>query len=70
MRASLEWLRQYVALPAELTADEVADALIRIGHEIEGVHTPPPISGKVGAMCGRGSVSCWIVFRYGSRRRG
>ena len=47
MRASLEWLRQYVSLPDGLTAEDIADAFIRIGHEIEAVHTPPPIAGDL-----------------------
>jgi phenylalanyl-tRNA synthetase beta chain len=47
MRASLEWIRSYVDLPAGTTADAVAEALIRLGHEVEEVHTPPVIDGEL-----------------------
>ncbi len=47
MRAPLEWLREYVALPAEVTVADIETALIRIGHEVEGVHTPPTITGDL-----------------------
>ena len=52
MRASLDWLRQYVALPPELSAEQIADMLIRLGHEIEAVDPPPVITGDlvVGAV--------------------
>ena len=30
MRASLEWLQQYVALPDGLTADDIAEAFVRM----------------------------------------
>ena len=38
MRVPLSWLREYVDLPAGLTGREVAEALIRIGFEVEAVH--------------------------------
>ena len=47
MRAPLEWLRQYVTLPADVTIDEIEAALIRIGHEVEDIHSPPPIVGDL-----------------------
>ena len=34
MRAPLEWLRRYVALPAELAVDDIAQALVRIHDEV------------------------------------
>ncbi len=45
MRAPLEWLKKYVCLPAGTTPEQIAEALIRIGHEVEGVHTPPLTDG-------------------------
>ncbi|MEP6981116.1 MAG: phenylalanine--tRNA ligase subunit beta [Nakamurella sp.] len=47
MRAPLEWLRQYVALPDDVTVDDVEAALIRIGHEVEDIHLPPAIDGDL-----------------------
>ncbi len=47
MRAPLEWIRQYVALPDDVTVAEIEAALIRIGHEVEDVHTPPPTTGDL-----------------------
>ncbi|WP_111767504.1 phenylalanine--tRNA ligase subunit beta [Nakamurella deserti] len=47
MRAPLEWIRQYVALPDEVGVAEIEAALIRIGHEVEDVHTPPPTTGDL-----------------------
>jgi phenylalanyl-tRNA synthetase beta chain len=37
MRVSLSWLREIVALPAALTARDVADALVAQGLEVEGI---------------------------------
>lgn len=45
MRAPLEWLKKYVCLPADVTAEQISEALIRIGHEVEGILTPPPTEG-------------------------
>ena len=39
MHLSLEWLAGAVTLPAGTTTDAVTDALLRIGFEVEGVHT-------------------------------
>ena len=41
MRAPLEWIRQYVDLPADVPVADIEAALIRIGHEVEDVHAPP-----------------------------
>ena len=38
MRVPLSWLREYVDLPADLSGRDVAEALIRIGFEVEAVH--------------------------------
>ncbi len=53
MRAPLSWLREYAALPADLTARELAAALIRVGLEVETVEaagadiTGPLVIGRV-----------------------
>ena len=38
MRAPISWLAEYVELPERISARAVADALIRVGLEVEGVH--------------------------------
>jgi phenylalanyl-tRNA synthetase beta chain len=47
MRAPLEWLRQYVTLPADTTVEQIAEALVRIGHEVEEIIQPPAIDGAL-----------------------
>jgi phenylalanyl-tRNA synthetase beta chain len=37
MRVSLSWLREYVDLPATLSADELARALVNLGLEVESI---------------------------------
>ena len=53
MRAPLSWLREYAALPADLTGRGLADALVRAGLEVETVEaagadvTGPLVVGRV-----------------------
>jgi phenylalanyl-tRNA synthetase beta chain len=51
MRLSLEWVANLAGgaspLPAGAGADEVADTLVRIGFEVEDVHTVPPTTGTL-----------------------
>lgn len=47
MRLSLEWLGDACTLPAGTSADEVSDSLVRIGFEVEDVHTVPPTTGAL-----------------------
>ena len=53
MKAPLSWLRDYAALPAELTGRELAEALVRAGLEVETVEqagagvTGPVVIGRV-----------------------
>jgi phenylalanyl-tRNA synthetase beta chain len=51
MRVPLPWLREYVALPADATAEGVAADLVRVGLEEEAVHggdvTGPLVVGRV-----------------------
>ena len=39
MRIPLDWLREYVAVPAAATGLDVAAALVKVGLEEEGLHT-------------------------------
>ncbi|SHG78209.1 phenylalanyl-tRNA synthetase beta subunit [Jatrophihabitans endophyticus] len=39
MKAPVSWLAEYVDLPAEITPRGLADALVRIGMEVEGVES-------------------------------
>ncbi|REF37997.1 phenylalanine--tRNA ligase subunit beta [Thermasporomyces composti] len=53
MRVPMSWLREYVDLPEQVTAREVADRLIRVGLEVETVEeagadvTGPLVVGRV-----------------------
>ncbi|MFM7499782.1 MAG: phenylalanine--tRNA ligase subunit beta, partial [Actinomycetota bacterium] len=37
MKVPLSWVREFVPLPASLTADEIVDKLVSLGFEVEGV---------------------------------
>ena len=37
MRAPLSWLKEFVEIPATITAEEISDALIRVGFEVEEI---------------------------------
>jgi phenylalanyl-tRNA synthetase beta chain len=39
MRAPLSWIKEFVEIPATITADEISDALIRVGFEVEEIIT-------------------------------
>jgi phenylalanyl-tRNA synthetase beta chain len=53
MRAPLSWIREFVDIPSHLTPQQIADALIRVGFEVEDVieqgHdlTGPVVFGEV-----------------------
>lgn len=47
MRAPVEWLRQYVALPQGVTLPEIVEAYIRLGLEVEELHLVPRTSGTL-----------------------
>ena len=47
MRTPLGWLSEHVSLPAGISATEVADALLRVGFEVEDVHTVPETTGDL-----------------------
>ena len=37
MRAPLSWIQEFVEIPSSITAEEVSDALIRVGFEVEEI---------------------------------
>jgi len=47
MHLSMEWLAGAVTLPTGTTTEQVTDALLRIGFEVEGVHIVPPTEGDL-----------------------
>jgi phenylalanyl-tRNA synthetase beta chain len=53
MRAPLSWIREFVEIPSTVTADQISDALIRVGFEVEeiivqgGDITGPLVFGQV-----------------------
>lgn len=47
MRVPVSWLREHVDLPAGVDADSVAEALIRVGFEVEDVRPIPPSAGPL-----------------------
>lgn len=53
MRAPLSWIREYAAVPETVTAQEIADALVRVGFEVEEIeHHGADLTGPlvVGAV--------------------
>jgi phenylalanyl-tRNA synthetase beta chain len=51
MRVPVDWLREYVAVPAEATGHDIAASLVKVGLEEEGLHTGgvtgPLVVGRV-----------------------
>lgn len=39
MRAPLSWIKEFVEIPTSITADQISDALIRVGFEVEEIIT-------------------------------
>jgi phenylalanyl-tRNA synthetase beta chain len=39
MRAPLSWIKEFVAIPATVTAEQIAEGLIRVGFEVEEIIT-------------------------------
>lgn len=37
MRAPLSWIKEFVEIPDSITAEEIADGLIRVGFEVEEI---------------------------------
>jgi phenylalanyl-tRNA synthetase beta chain len=47
VRVSVSWLADLVELPDGITAEEIADAFVRVGLEVEEIHPPPAVTGPV-----------------------
>ena len=47
MRVSVSWLADLVELPGGITAEEIADAFVRVGLEVEQVHAPASVTGPL-----------------------
>ena len=56
MRIPLSWLREYAQVPADATAEDVVEDLVKVGLEEEDVHRPsdelqgPIVVGQVLSM--------------------
>ena len=37
MKIPLSWLREYVTIPAKLTAEQIAQAFVNVGFEVEQI---------------------------------
>ena len=37
MRAPLSWIKEFVEIPVSVTPEEISDALIRVGFEVEEI---------------------------------
>ncbi|GAA2021059.1 phenylalanyl-tRNA synthetase beta chain [Nakamurella flavida] len=47
MRAPLEWLSELVDLPAGVSAEEIGEAFVRLGFELEDIHRVPETTGAL-----------------------
>jgi phenylalanyl-tRNA synthetase beta chain len=53
MKVPLSWLSEYVALPAKITSEVIAQAFVKVGFEVEGIEEQgkdlkgPLLVGKV-----------------------
>ncbi|MBO0874477.1 MAG: phenylalanine--tRNA ligase subunit beta [Pseudonocardia sp.] len=47
MRVSVSWLAEQVRLPEGITAEEIAEAFVRVGLEVEEIHHPPVVTGPL-----------------------
>ncbi|MCP2258480.1 phenylalanyl-tRNA synthetase beta subunit [Streptoalloteichus tenebrarius] len=47
MRIPVSWLGTHLQLPEDVTAQQLADAFVRIGLEVEGVHPVGPVTGPL-----------------------
>ena len=48
MRVPLSWVREYVAIPASITATEIGESLVRVGFEVEDIdYEGLEISGSI-----------------------
>ena len=48
MRAPLSWIKEFVDIPASITAEQISDALIRVGFEVEEIiHQGADLTGPL-----------------------
>jgi len=48
MRAPLSWIKEFVEIPASVTADQISDGLIRVGFEVEEIiHQGADLTGPL-----------------------
>ncbi|GAA5153897.1 phenylalanine--tRNA ligase subunit beta [Pseudonocardia eucalypti] len=47
MRVSVSWLADQVELPSGITAEQIGEAFVRVGLEVEEIHHPPVVSGPL-----------------------
>jgi phenylalanyl-tRNA synthetase beta chain len=77
MRAPLTWLREYVAIGKDTSAEQVAADLVRVGLEEEAIHgsgvTGPLVVGRVGEFVEEkqknGKTIRWCQVDVGTRNR-
>jgi len=65
VKIPLSWLREYVTVPAKITAEQIATAFVKVGFEVEGIDyqgrdlTGPVLVGKVLSI--EELKSCFLV---------
>ena len=47
MRVPIEWLREYVDVPAGTSVEDLDTAFVRLGLEVEEVHRPAQVTGPL-----------------------
>ncbi|MCW2631896.1 MAG: phenylalanyl-tRNA synthetase subunit beta, partial [Pseudonocardia sp.] len=47
MLVPVSWLADHVELPADVTPEQIGDAFVRVGLEVEELHAPPTITGEL-----------------------
>jgi phenylalanyl-tRNA synthetase beta chain len=47
VRVSVSWLAELVELPGGITAEEIAEAFVRVGLEVEEIHSPRSVTGPL-----------------------
>ena len=46
MRAPLSWIKEFVEIPAKISAEEISEALIRVGFEVEEMNDEYKVEWK------------------------
>ena len=47
MLVPVSWLADHVQLPADITPEQLGDAFVRVGLEVEELHAPPSVTGEL-----------------------